>query len=249
MMKTMISGSCPKQKPIVRLNCLHTCVDIGLTKILSCVNCKGDDNDVLGVQVCKTKQKCRCDQPWSLEFKQSRYCIKKQTHKDVWQYMLTIGYRADQMEVQPKEKMDDDVELMDSNTIPDAIVKGRKPTSLSSNCKNLQSYNILPDSTTDIAAMPDAAPGNLISPVSPSDLMSAANLILQFTQGAQVESSIPNEIDTTTSSLTSTTSSLTTRSDPPTPSDETRKSFTTSVAVSTHGKEVVVLDVPKVTKL
>ena len=138
MTKTMISGTCPKQKPIVRLNRRHTCVDIGLTEILRCVNCNLDDNAVLGARVCKTKRKRRCDQPWSLEFKQSRYRIKKQTHKDVWQYMLTIGYTTDQMEVQPEEKMDDDVELMDSNTIPDAIVKGRKPTSPPSNCKNLQ---------------------------------------------------------------------------------------------------------------
>eukprot|EP00978_Attheya_sp_CCMP212_P006531 scaffold15109_cov63-Attheya_sp.AAC.1 len=207
-------------------------------------------------------------QPWSTSFKESKHQTKRFVYNKVWVHLTTAkgyhkgdagtsygeeessyeddarSFRRNAPGFSEKEKEDaisiidniiPDAEVIIPDAeviIPDAEVNGRKPTSPPSDCENLQSYTILPATT---------APG-------PSDLMSAANLILQFTRGAQVESSIPNEINTSTSSLlatSSTTSSLTTRSDPPPPSDGTRKSFTTSVSVLTNGKEVVVLDVPK----
>eukprot|EP00978_Attheya_sp_CCMP212_P019076 scaffold53004_cov56-Attheya_sp.AAC.2 len=234
-----------------------TCIDRKLPHAIKCQTClASDDLRSLGPRKATSKKKKKkqkgCTQPWSTSFKESKEQSKRIVYNKVWVHLIAKGYhhkggdgtsygeeessyeddarsfRRNALGFSEKEKVDA-ISIIE-NSIPDAEVNGRKPTSPPSNCENLQSYTIL------LATTP---------PDPSSDLMSAANLILQFTQGAQVASSIPNEIDTATSSLTSTTSSLiTTRSDdPPPPSDETRKSFTTSVSVSTNGKEVV-LDVP-----
>jgi hypothetical protein len=160
--------------------------------------------------------------------------------------MIKRGYRKEQMDIEPdKNSHEDEIELIDSNIIKDKEVRGRKPTSPPSSCKNMQPYTILPH-TPKFDARPDAAPGTVALQATPSDLMVAEIMIRQFSE-SQVEPSGPHEgVDaTSTSSHDSTISGLTSTNShlSPLASNATRNTSTTFVSVSSNGNEFV-LEVP-----